>query len=196
MYLGSDALALAPFTDLIAYLEEGDWVGADPRGRRHSRRVRQAVVTRRRPAQPGRQPADREGQLPPLHGQGNSRAAGGRRPHARPLHRHGARQACSRSPGRSIRKKLARITICACGTAYMAGLIAKYWIERFARLPVEIDVASEYRYREAPVDTAGSRSSFRNRARRPTRWRRCATRRSAARRSSASSMCRLRASRG
>ena len=51
--------------------------------------------------------------------------------------------------------KLARISIVACGTAYMAGLIGKYWIERFARLPVEIDVASEYRYREAPVDDGG-----------------------------------------
>jgi glucosamine--fructose-6-phosphate aminotransferase (isomerizing) len=50
---------------------------------------------------------------------------------------------------------LTRVTICACGTAYMAGLIGKYWIERFARLPVEIDVASEYRYREAPVDPTG-----------------------------------------
>ena len=48
--------------------------------------------------------------------------------------------------------KLARVTIVACGTAYMAGLSAKYWIERFARLPVEIEVASEYRYREAPVE--------------------------------------------
>ena len=51
--------------------------------------------------------------------------------------------------------KLTRVSIVACGTAYMAGLIGKYWIERFARLPVEIDVASEYRYREAPVDKGG-----------------------------------------
>ncbi|MAM09354.1 MAG: glutamine--fructose-6-phosphate aminotransferase, partial [Rhizobiaceae bacterium] len=41
--------------------------------------------------------------------------------------------------------------IAACGTAYLSGLIGKYWIERFARLPVEIDVASEFRYREIPV---------------------------------------------
>ena len=44
------------------------------------------------------------------------------------------------------------ISISACGTAYYAGLVAKYWFERFARLPVEIDVASEFRYREAPLD--------------------------------------------
>ena len=48
-----------------------------------------------------------------------------------------------------------RVSIVACGTAYMAGLIGKYWIERFARLPVEVDVASEYRYREPPVDKGG-----------------------------------------
>jgi glucosamine--fructose-6-phosphate aminotransferase (isomerizing) len=48
-----------------------------------------------------------------------------------------------------------RISISACGTAYYAGLIAKYWFERFARLPVEIDVASEFRYREAPFSPGG-----------------------------------------
>jgi len=47
-------------------------------------------------------------------------------------------------------RKIERVAISACGTAYYAGLIAKYWFERFARLPVEIDVASEFRYREAP----------------------------------------------
>ena len=47
--------------------------------------------------------------------------------------------------------KIDRISISACGTAYYAGLVAKYWFERFARLPVEIDVASEFRYREAPL---------------------------------------------
>ena len=52
-------------------------------------------------------------------------------------------------------KALSRISIVGCGTAYMAGLVGKYWIERFARLPVEIDVASEYRYREAPVERNG-----------------------------------------
>ena len=50
---------------------------------------------------------------------------------------------------------ISRVSIIACGTAYMAGLVGKYWIERFARLPVEIDVASEYRYREPPVERTG-----------------------------------------
>ena len=88
MYLGSDALALSPFTDRIAYLEEGDWVDADPQRRRHSRRERQAGPAPH-PAKPGRQPAGGKGQLPALHGQGDPRAAGGGRPHPRALHRHG-----------------------------------------------------------------------------------------------------------
>src|ERR1700724_752459 len=52
-----------------------------------------------------------------------------------------------------------RLSISACGTAYYAGLIGKYWFERFARLPVEIDVASEFRYREAPM-AAGNLALF------------------------------------
>ena len=52
-------------------------------------------------------------------------------------------------------RALERISIAACGTAYYAGLIAKYWFERFARLPVEIDVASEFRYREVPLKPGG-----------------------------------------
>jgi glucosamine--fructose-6-phosphate aminotransferase (isomerizing) len=54
---------------------------------------------------------------------------------------------------------LSRLTISACGTAYYAGLIAKYWFERYARLPVDVDVASEFRYREPPVE-AGSAALF------------------------------------
>jgi glucosamine--fructose-6-phosphate aminotransferase (isomerizing) len=51
--------------------------------------------------------------------------------------------------------QLKRITICACGTAYYAGLVAKYWFEKYARLPVDIDVASEFRYREVPLEPGG-----------------------------------------
>jgi glucosamine--fructose-6-phosphate aminotransferase (isomerizing) len=49
-------------------------------------------------------------------------------------------------------KDLKRLSISACGTAYLAGLVSKYWFERLARIPVEIDVASEFRYREAPLE--------------------------------------------
>src|SRR3712207_8746698 len=55
-------------------------------------------------------------------------------------------------------KALKRLSISACGTAYLAGLIAKYWFERLARIPVEIDVASEFRYREAPLEPGSLRS--------------------------------------
>jgi glucosamine--fructose-6-phosphate aminotransferase (isomerizing) len=55
--------------------------------------------------------------------------------------------------------KLKRLSISACGTAYYAGLVAKYWFERYARLPVEIDIASEFRYREAPLE-AGDLAVF------------------------------------
>ncbi len=51
--------------------------------------------------------------------------------------------------------KVSRVTISACGTAYYAGIVAKYWLERYARIPVEIDVASELRYREAPLPENG-----------------------------------------
>ena len=60
-----------------------------------------------------------------------------------------------RAAGRAavrLRQDRPRLSISACGTAYYAGLVAKYWFERFARLPVEIDVASEFRYRETPFE--------------------------------------------
>ena len=153
MYLGSDALALAPFTDLISYLEEGDWVvltreGAvfyDARGK---------LVTRRKVR-------SQAGSL--LIEKGNYRHFMAKEIHEQPeVVGHTLAHYIDMGEQR-VRPfawpvdpaKLTRITICACGTAYMAGLIGKYWIERFARLPVEIDVASEYRYREAPIDPSG-----------------------------------------
>ena len=51
--------------------------------------------------------------------------------------------------------RLARLTICGCGTAYFAGLMAKYWFERFAALPVDVEIASEFRYRDPPLDAGG-----------------------------------------
>jgi len=153
MYLGSDALALAPFTDRIAYLEEGDWAaltrkGAeihDASGKRVERRIQ-------------RSPA---GSL--LAEKGNYRHFMAKEIHEQPevvghtLARYidmgGLRLKPFAWPADPAR--LTRLSIVGCGTAYMAGLIAKYWIERLARLPVEIDVASEYRYREAPVDDGG-----------------------------------------
>ena len=152
-YLGSDALALAPFTDRVAYLEEGDWVVAtrsgavirDASGKTVQRRVQ-------------RSPA---GSL--LAEKGNYRHFMAKEIHEQPevvghTLAHYIDMAAMRLKPFAWPvdpRGLTRLSIVACGTAYMAGLIGKYWIERFARLPVEIDVASEYRYRETPVDPNG-----------------------------------------
>jgi glucosamine--fructose-6-phosphate aminotransferase (isomerizing) len=150
MYLGSDALALAPFTDEISYLEEGDWVVLT-RQSAEFRDVAGKIVTRRRQRSPA-------GSL--LIEKGEYRHFMAKEIHEQPeVVSHALAQyldlsrLCVRPFAWPVDpKKLTRLTICACGTAYMAGLTAKYWIERFAKLPVEIDVASEYRYREAPVE--------------------------------------------
>ena len=153
MYLGSDALALAPFTDRIAYLEEGDWVVAT----RETAEIHDASGKRvNRPIQ--RSPA---GSL--LAERGNYRHFMAKEIHEQPevvghTIAHYVDMAALRVKPfawPADPKALSRVSIIACGTAYMAGLIGKYWIERFARLPVEIDVASEYRYRDAPVDEGG-----------------------------------------
>jgi glutamine---fructose-6-phosphate transaminase (isomerizing) len=150
MYLGSDALALAPFTDEISYLEEGDWVVLTREGAEFHD-ASGAIVTRRRQRSPA-------GSL--LIEKGEYRHFMAKEIHEQPeVLSHALAQYLDLSRLR-VRpfdwpvdpRKLKRLTICACGTAYMAGLTAKYWIERFARLPVEIDVASEYRYREAPIE--------------------------------------------
>src|SRR5208337_1493408 len=153
MYLGSDALALAPFTDRVAYLEEGDWVVATRSGA-DIRDASGASVQRRVQRSPA-------GSL--LAEKGNYRHFMAKEIHEQPevvghTLAHYVDMAAMRLKPFAWPvdpKTLTRISIIGCGTAYMAGLIGKYWIERFARLPVEIDVASEYRYREAPVDRNG-----------------------------------------
>jgi glutamine---fructose-6-phosphate transaminase (isomerizing) len=153
MYLGSDALALAPFTDLIAYLEEGDWVVLTRQGATFYDATGKTVTRRK--------VRSHAGSL--LIEKGNYRHFMAKEIHEQPeVVGHTLAHYIDMGEQR-VRPfawpvdpaQLSRITICACGTAYMAGLIGKYWIERFARLPVEIDVASEYRYREAPVDPSG-----------------------------------------
>ena len=153
MYLGSDALALAPFTDRIAYLEEGDWV-ALTRERADIRETSGSQVERRIQRSPA-------GGL--LAEKGNYRHFMAKEIHEQPevvghtLAHYIDMAALKLKPFAwpADPKRLTRVSIVGCGTAYMAGLVGKYWIERLARLPVEIDVASEYRYREAPVDEGG-----------------------------------------
>jgi glucosamine--fructose-6-phosphate aminotransferase (isomerizing) len=152
-YLGSDALALAPLTQKIAYLEEGDW----------------AVITRAgtqiydREDRPVERPVTLSGVTGALIDKGNYRhfmlkeifeqpvvVAQTLGSYLRPLEDRVALPVPEFDLG-AIR----RVTIVACGTSYLAGMVAKYWFERFARVPVELDIASEFRYREPVLEDGG-----------------------------------------
>jgi glucosamine--fructose-6-phosphate aminotransferase (isomerizing) len=149
MYLGSDAIALAPFTDTISYLEDGDWAVVTRKGVEvhdaSGRAVERAVLKSNASAF--------------LVDKGNHRHFMAKEIHEQPevvghtlahyLDMNAERVALPMALPFDFRQ-IDRVAISACGTAYYAGLVAKYWFERFARLPVEIDVASEFRYREAP----------------------------------------------
>jgi glutamine---fructose-6-phosphate transaminase (isomerizing) len=151
MFVGSDAIALAPFTDLVSYLEDGDLVVLNRAGAE----VRDAtgrIVER---------PVIKSQASVLLLDKGN--------------HRHFMAKEIYEQPevvGHTLAhyldmvaervelpmalpfdfRALTRVSIAACGTAYYAGMVAKYWFERFARLPVDVDIASEFRYRDAPLE--------------------------------------------
>lgn len=152
-YLGSDALALAPLTQQIAYLEEGDWV----------------IVTR-----DGAQIFDKDN-VPvtrEITASGVSAAQ-----IEKGNYRHYMQKEIFEQPTvvaqtlssyiRPLEQTVAlpqmdfdlagvkRITIVACGTSFYAGMVAKYWFETFARVPVDIDVASEFRYRDPVLEEGG-----------------------------------------
>jgi len=149
MFLGSDAIALAPFTNQIAYLNDGDW----------------AVITANAAeifdtsGTPVKRPRQQSSASAFLIDKGNHRHFMEKEIHEQP-------EAISHTLGHYIDFAESRIkptegidfanisslAISACGTAYLAGLTGKYWFERYARLPVEIDVASEFRYREIPLN--------------------------------------------
>jgi len=150
MYLGSDALALAPFTDTISYLEEGDWAVIR----------RGSVQIFNEAGEPVTRPVIKTTGSAFLVDKGNHRHFMAKEIHEQPevvahtlAHYLDMAKECVTLPGKLPFdfKTLDRVSISACGTAYYAGLVAKYWFERYARLPVEIDVASEFRYREAPL---------------------------------------------
>jgi glucosamine--fructose-6-phosphate aminotransferase (isomerizing) len=142
-------MALAPFTSRVAYMEDGDWVVL----RRSGAMIRDAggsAVTRR---------AVRSNASAFLLDKGNHRHFMAKEIHEQPeVVGHTLANYINFASGRIEFadplpfdfRAIDRISISACGTAYYAGLIGKYWFERFARVPVEIDVASEFRYREAP----------------------------------------------
>src|SRR6202022_2742265 len=150
MYLGSDAIALGPFTDTIAYLEDGDWVVLT-RGSAVIYDKNNAVVHRE---------AFKHSAATSLVDKANYRHFMAKEIHEQPevVGHTLARYVDMATERVALPLKLPfdfrdiqRISITACGTASYAGYIGKYWLERLARGPVELDVASEFRYREAPL---------------------------------------------
>ncbi|WP_298981637.1 glutamine--fructose-6-phosphate transaminase (isomerizing) [uncultured Roseibium sp.] len=156
MFLGSDAIALSPFTDRITYLEEGDWAVVTRSGAEIYDQDNHKVV----------RPEARSSVTSGLMDKGNYKHFMAKEIHEQPevlghtLSRYFdySANAAKVDGSQALNfKDLSRLIVTACGTAYLAGLVAKYWFEKYARLPVEIDIASEFRYRETPVgamDTA------------------------------------------
>jgi len=154
MYLGSDAIALAPFTDMISYLEDGDSVVLS----------RKSIAVHDTHGVKVERPVLKSAASALLVDKGNHRHYMAKEIHEQPeVVGHTLAHFIDMASERiALPAKLPfdfntldRISISACGTAYYAGLVARYWFERFARLPVEIDVASEFRYREAPMRPGG-----------------------------------------
>jgi glutamine---fructose-6-phosphate transaminase (isomerizing) len=158
MYVGSDAIALAPFTDQVSYLEDGDWV----------------IVTRR-----GAEIHDSNGNIAQravlksqasvlLIDKGNHRHFMAKEIHEQPeVVGHTLAHYLDMAAERVNLpvdlpfdfRALSRVSIAACGTAYYAGMVARYWFEQFAHLPVDVDIASEFRYRHVPL-TPGDLAIF------------------------------------
>ena len=154
MYLGSDAMALAPFTSRLTYLEDGDWAVITHQGVT-IRDGKDAIVERELMI-------SQASAL--LVDKGNHRHFMAKEIYEQPetishtLSHYvdmGAEKVAIREAMPFDFADLSRLTISACGTAYLAGAVAKYWFERYARLPVDIDVASEFRYREPPLEKGG-----------------------------------------
>ena len=152
MYLGSDAIALAPFTDTISYLEDGDWAVLTHKGVEvHDEQDR---VVERAGAQVDRLGADWSTRAT-TSTSWPRKSTSSRKWSA--IRSRITSTWSTEKVGLPVKlpfdwKKIKRLSISACGTAFYAGLVAKYWFERFAKLPVEIDIASEFRYRGAPLE--------------------------------------------
>jgi glucosamine--fructose-6-phosphate aminotransferase (isomerizing) len=154
MYVGSDALALAPFTRQISYLEDGDWAvvtagGArvfDTTGSAVERPIRETALTGA------------------LIGKGNHRHFMHKEIHEPPAIVGDTLRAYLNPASLQVGlpdlpfafQDLPKLTIVACGTSAYAGQVAKYWFEGLARLPVEVDIASEFRYRDPPFVAGGA----------------------------------------
>jgi glucosamine--fructose-6-phosphate aminotransferase (isomerizing) len=150
MYLGSDAIALGPFTDTVAYLEDGDWVVL----------TRTSAVIHDKNNAAVRRDAIKHTGATSLVDKANYRHFMAKEIHEQPeVVGHTLARYVDMATERVALpvklpfdfKDIQRISIVACGTASYAGYVAKYWFERLSRVPVEVDVASEFRYREAPL---------------------------------------------
>ncbi|MDC1297031.1 glutamine--fructose-6-phosphate transaminase (isomerizing) [Octadecabacter sp.] len=154
-FVGSDAIALAPMTDKITYLNEGDWAVItrtsieirDADGNIANREMRVINIDTASVDKVGhkhfmsKEIAEQPSVL--------ANALG-----------YYIKEGKVELPGEGIDfASLDRLTMVACGTAFYACLTAKYWFEQIARMPVEIDVASEFRYREPPI-TKGTAALF------------------------------------
>ena len=156
-YLGSDALALAPLTQKIAYLDEGDWVVITREGAQIYDKDNHPVT--REITTSGASAAEIE--------KGNYRHFMQKEIFEQPTVVAQTLRSYIRQVDQTVAlpqfdfdlSSINRVTIVACGTSYYAGMVAKYWFEQFARLPADIDFASEFRYRE-PVMEPGGLSLF------------------------------------
>ncbi len=152
-YLGSDALALAPLTQQIAYLDEGDWVVITREGAQIFDKDNNPVV--REVTTSGASAAEIE--------KGNYRHFMQKEIFEQPTVVAQTLRSYVRQLDQSVAlpqfdfdlSSISRVTIVACGTSYYAGMVAKYWLEQFARLPADIDFASEFRYREPVMEPGG-----------------------------------------
>ena len=154
MYMGSDAIALSPFTNEISYLHDGDW----------------AILTAGKveimdfDGNPVERPKQISAATAYVVDKGNHRHFMEKEIYEQPeviSHALGHYVDFGSTKVRDLPESIDfanidRLAISACGTAYLAGLVSKYWFERLARLPVEIDVASEFRYREMPLSKNGA----------------------------------------
>jgi glucosamine--fructose-6-phosphate aminotransferase (isomerizing) len=151
-YLGSDALALAPLTQRISYLDEGDWLVL----------TREGTQVYDQANNPVERPIVNSGASGQLIDKGNHRHFMAKEIYEQPIvvaqTLRGYLQRLEERVALPIPdfdlSAIRRVTIVACGTSFYAGMVAKYWFEQFARVAVDIDVASEFRYR-APVMEAG-----------------------------------------
>jgi len=154
MFLGSDALALAPLTKRIMYLEDGDWVvlcdgSAQVFDENNTPVNRKIVLTELSGARIGKDGYRHYMQKEIFE---------------QPQVIGDTLQSYINARDRSVTfehlginaKTISKLTLIACGTSYYACLVAKYWLESIARIAVEVDIASEFRYREAPMEKNGA----------------------------------------